>query len=208
MTEESASGVTDELEALIEERDHLKKKLGDQGNELGQLRQTVDSMLQQQTTQTVEEDDWFADPTEKKVNALESQVMGMKQEQALRELEGKHPGFRDLPNNESFASWVGASPYRSKLYAKADSMDFTAADELFTAWEEQQEAANQSHQQANADRQAALNNASMEKGSAGGARKQYFSRKEIIHWMQHEPQKYEANRDEIMQAYAEGRVKR
>ena len=101
MTEESDLTV-------IEEVDHeaeiaaLRKKLGDQGNEIGQLRKIADMQLQQQINQTpVEEDDWYSDPTEKKVNALEGELNQMKQSQALRELESKHPGFRDLPKDEA-----------------------------------------------------------------------------------------------------------
>ena len=210
MTEESGLTVHEEVdvEALIEQNNNFKKKLGDQGNEIGDLRRNLDTVLQQQITQPVAEDDWYADPTEKKVNALEGELNQMKQSQALRELENKHPGFRDLPKDESFASWVGNSQYRSNLYKKADNLDMTAADELFTAWEEQQEAAGNQHQTQRTNRNKALNDASMEKGSAGGIRKQYYSRSELIDMRIKNPSKYEANRDEIMKAYAEGRVRK
>ena len=186
----------------------LKKKLGDQGNEIGRLRQISDMALQQQVQPEVDEEDWFSDPTDKKVSALETKLTKIEQESALRELEAKHPGFRDLPKDESFASWVGKSQYRSNLYAKADSMDMTAADELFTAWEEQQEAAGASHNQERTERSKALNDASMEKGSAGGTRKTYFSRTELIDLRINNPAKYEAMLPEIKQAYNEGRVRK
>ena len=210
MTEESGLTVHEEIdvEALIEQNNNFKKKLGDQGNEIGDLRRNLDTVLQQQITQPVAEDDWYADPTEKKVNALEGELNQMKQSQALRELENKHPGFRDLPKDESFASWVGNSQYRSNLYKKADNLDMTAADELFTAWEEQQQAADGQHQTQRTNRNKALNDASMEKGSAGGMRKQYLSRSELIDMRIKNPDKYEAMSEEILKAYAEGRVRK
>ncbi len=210
MTEESGLTVTEEIdvETLIEQNNNFKKKLGDQGNEIGNLRRSLDTVLQQQTSQKVEEDDWFVDPTEKKVSAIESELNNLKQSQALRELEAKHPGFRDLPQDESFAGWISKSQYRSNLYAKADRMDMDAADELFTAWEEQQESAGQAHQSQSTSRKKALNDATMEKGSAGGMRKQYYSRSELIDLRINNPSKYEANRDDIMRAYAEGRVRK
>ena len=210
MTEESGLPVTEELdvEALIEQNNNFKKKLGDQGNEIGDLRRSLDTVLQQQIKPQVEEDDWYADPTEKKVNALEGKLNSLQQTQALRELEQKHPGFRDLPKDESFAGWVANSQYRSNLYQKADNLDLTAADELFTAWEEQQESANGQHQAQRTNRNKALNDASMEKGSAGGMRKTYWKRSELIDMRIHNPQKYEANREEILKAYAEGRVRK
>ena len=210
MTEESGLTVHEEVdvEALIEQNNNFKKKLGDQGNEIGDLRRNLDTVLQQQITQPVAEDDWYADPTEKKVNALEGELNQMKQSQALRELENKHPGFRDLPKDESFASWVGNSQYRSNLYKKADNLDITAADELFTAWEEQQEAAGNQQAQRTGQRKQALNDATLEKGSAGGMRKQYFKRSELIDLRINNPAKYESMRDEIMQAYTDGRVKK
>ena len=209
MTDESGLTVTEEvdIEALIEQNNNFKKKLGDQGNEIGSLRRSLDTVLQQQTSQ-VEEDDWFVDPTEKKLGALESELTTIKQSQALRELEAKHPGFRDLPQDESFAGWISKSQYRSNLYAKADRMDMDAADELFTAWEEQQESAGQAHQAQSTSRKQALNAATMEKGSAGGIRKEYYSRSELIDMRINNPTKYEANRDQIMKAYAEGRVRK
>jgi len=166
----------------------------------------ADVQLQQQTAEV--EDDWLLDPTEKKVNTLEAEVSSMRQDQALRALETKHPGFRDLPKDESFAGLVGKSQYRSNLYAKADSMDTVAADELFTAWEEQQESANTANTDKRTNRNKALNDASMEKGSAGGTSKQYFSRTELIDLRINNPAKYEAMSEEIKQAYTEGRVRK
>ena len=199
-----------DVDQLAKENQHLKKKLGDQGNELGTLRRGMDQILQNQLNQQQEtlEDDWDFDPIQKEVSGLKNELSSIKQQAALKELETKHPGYGELPNNEAFQGWVNKSQYRSNLYSKADSMDLAAADELFTAWEESQETANNDYQQVRTNRNQALNDATMEKGSAGGMRKTYYSRTALIDMRINNPAKYEAMRDDIMKAYADGRVKK
>jgi len=215
MTEEVQAiedGLTSEvydLDQIVNENQNLKKKLGDQGNEIGQLRKVADQVLQNQlASQQPQEDDWDFDPVQKEMAGLKSELSSIKQEAALRDLQVKHPGCLDLAKDESFAGWVQDSNYRSNLYAKADSMDFSAADELFTAWEESQEKANMSHDNKRTNRNKALKNASMETGSSGGVKKTYFSRTALIDMRINNPAKYEAMSDEIKQAYNEGRVKK
>lgn len=211
MTDSQTDGlVTEEydLEKIIEENQHLKKKLGDQGNELGQLRKGMDYMLQQQAQKEDDLDDWDADPVSKEVSAVKNELSSLKQEAALRDLESKHPGFRETSQSDEFQGWVTKSKYRSNLYGKADAMDLDAADELFTAWEESQEFATSQHQEERANRSEELKKASMEKGSAGGMKKTVYSRTALIDMQINNPAKYEAMRDEIMQAYNEGRVKK
>lgn len=186
---------------------NLKKKLGDQGNEIGHLRKIADQQLQQQVNNKLE-DDIYADPLEKEVSGVKRELTAMKTEARLRELESRFPGFRELGKDESFVSWAGSTPYRSRLASRADQMDLDAAEELLTSWEESRQAAGQAHQQATQQRSNAMRAASMEKGSAGGGRKQYYSRSELINLRINNPQKYEAMLPEIKAAYVEGRVRK
>lgn len=196
-----------DLEAIIEENNKLKKKLGDQGNEIGQLRKATDSLLQQQAS-AAREADVYADPLERELQGVKSELTSVKQEQRLRDLESKFPGFRELGQDESFVSWAQSTPYRQRLASRADSMDLDAAEELLTSWGESRQQAGQAHQQATAKRSNDLKAASMERGSAGGVRKQYYSRTELINMRINNPNKYEAMLPEIKAAYMEGRVRK
>ena len=207
MSEELTVTEVPDYEAMIEENNNLKKKLGDQGNEIGQLRKVTDQLLQQQVSK-VEESDFYSDPLEKEIKSVRNEIGSMKTEARLRELESRHPGFRELGGNEAFINWATSTPYRSTLASRADSMDLDAAEELLTAWEESQQSANQAHQEQREKRTNDLKAASMEKGSAGGGRKQYFSRTELINLRINNPQKYEAMLPEIKAAYLEGRVRK
>ena len=196
-----------DVEHIIEENNKLKKKLGDQGNEIGQLRKAVDGVLQQQISMS-QPDDLYADPLEKELNNVKSELTNVRTEQRLRDLESKFPGFRDLGQDEKFVSWATASPYRQRLASRADQMDLDAAEELLTSYSESQAAAGQSHQRDTERRSDAMKAASMEKGSAGGGRKQYYSRTELIDLKINNPQKYQAMLPEIKAAYIEGRVRK
>lgn len=184
----------------------LQKKLGDQGNEIGQLRKVADQVLQTQVEQ--QEAEWDYDPQEKEIRSLKSEVNQIKEAEAVRRLEADFPGFRELPNNQEFQDWVQESPVRSDLYRRADGMDLAAAREMLALWNEREKMRQELQIEGNSHRRQALKDATMEKGSAGGGRKQYYSRTELIDMRLNNPAKYESMRDDIMQAYREGRVRR
>ena len=206
MSDELTVTEVPDLEVLIQENSNLKKKLGDQGNEIGQLRKVTDQLLQSQVTR--QDDDFYADPLENEIRGLKGELGSLKTEQRLRDLEAKHPGFRDLDKDEAFISWATSSPYRHNLAMKAQSMDFDAAEELLSAWEDSRESATRAQASATQQRTNDLKAATMEKGASGGGRKQYYSRTELINLRINNPQKYEAMLPEIKAAYLEGRVRK
>lgn len=195
-----------EFAALENENKKLKHKLGAQGNEIGEKNRIIDQFIQQQPTQSSE--DWDIDPMESKVKALESKISLQEQRQQLTDLESKYPNFRDLPNDPAFQEWVQGSPLRQTLYSRADQMDFNSATEMLDLWNEHQSVANQTHQESKATRKKQLNAASMEKGSAGSTGRKVYSRTWLIDQKINNPTWYDVNRDEIMKAYAEGRVRK
>lgn len=190
-----------EIEQLRQENNRLKHTVGDQGNQIGDLRKLVTDSLPK------EEDDWDYDPQEKEIRSLKSEIGQIKQTEALRQLEGDFPGFRELPNNQEFQDWIQESPVRADLYRRADGMDLSAAREMLALWKEREKIREELQVQGTTQRRQALKNATMEKGSSGGQRKQYYSRQELIDMRWREPDRFAAEWPEIQKAYAEGRVR-
>lgn len=208
----------------------LEELLGRQSEEVGEMRKAFDRMVQQQiasqqTQQTTapepaEEVDFWTDPQKAisstienhpKLKQAEEQAQMMAKQQALATLQSQHPDMKQILNDPKFGEWIKASPVRSKLYLQADQQyDYDSANELFTLWKERQGVAAKQQQVAKADRQQEVKKAST--GTArsnpeGGARRKTYRRRDIIELMNRDPKRYESMQDEIMKAYAEGRVK-
>ena len=118
--------------------------------------------------------------------------------------------MQSILGDPKFAEWIKASKIRTQLFVAADqSYDSDSADELFSLWKERKVVAQQT---ANVEKQArkqTLKAASTgnARGSAEGSRKKVYRRADIIKLMKNDPDRYQALSEEIMAAYAEGRVK-
>ena len=105
---------------------------------------------------------------------------------------------------------IKASKIRTQLFVAADQQyDSDSADELFTLWKERKVVAQQT---ANVEKQARKQtlksaNTGNARGSSAGTRKKVYRRSDIIKLMKNDPDRYQALSEEIMTAYAEGRVK-
>ena len=206
-----------------------EKALGRQGSEVGELRRLVDDFIKAQTvTKTqqqapaeddVDDVDFFADPKaaisraiEKhpKVKAAEELTLNMKKAEALATLKSAHPDFQDVIQSTGFAEWVGKSKVRQELFLRADqAYDFEAANELLTTFKERQAVVEKTKAVEQVERKQAVKAASMgsAKGSGESASRKTYRRADIIDLMVRNPDRYAQLSDEIMQAYAEGRVK-
>jgi hypothetical protein len=205
-----------------------EKALGRQGSEVGELRRLVDDFIKsqavnKQTQQQAPEDDvdevdFFADPRaamskaiEKhpKVKAAEELTLNMKKAEALATLKAEHPDFTNIIQTPEFADWIGKSKVRQELYVRADqAFDFDAANELLTTWKERQSVVEQTKAVEKIERKQAVKAAST--GSAKGSgetSKKTYRRADIIDLMNRDPERYISLSPEIMQAYAEGRVR-
>ncbi len=191
-----------EIEQLKKENKHLKHVVGDQGNQIGELRQVVAQQLETRPS----DDDWDVDPQEKEIRQLKSDMNQIRQTEALRQLETDFPGFRELPAKQEFQDWIQESGTRADLYRRADNMDFSAAREMLSLWQEREKLKEELQVQGNTQRRQALRNATMEKGSAGGTKRAYYTRQELRE-MRNQPDVWAANWPDIQKAYAEGRVK-
>lgn len=219
------------LEDVITMHQNVEKAFGKQGQEVGEQRQMIQSLLDSQaqanpTTETIEEDvsfeDTFYDDPAKAVNsAIENHPEIIKaragnvksvQQANLTQLEVAHPDFMDVVGDAGFQEWVGKSAIRTELFRKADaSYDFDSANELLGTWKQismisKTKEANEVEAE---KRSKAMRQTSSETRSSGdsvGGKKMY-RRSDLITLQRTDPSRYEALGDEIMAAYAEGRVK-
>jgi hypothetical protein len=133
----------------------------------------------------------------------------------------KHADFSAVTSTAKFVSWVRSSPLRVRAAALAGQGNFVVADELLTEYKALEGQApdpaadpNRGKQMPNVDteaaRKAALETAA-NAGSAGGSGKNgpVYRRADLIALKMNKPQVYSdpTFQQEILRAYAEGRVK-
>jgi len=129
----------------------------------------------------------------------------------VAEFQRKNPDYLEIVSNPEFSEWVKASPYRTRLYQKADAMDLEAGTELLQGYREVQQASKQSKEAKDKDlgKEKQLRKISSEKGgsSGGSGKKKIWSSAYLINLKITNPDKYNSIQPEVMQAYQEGRVK-
>jgi len=208
-----------------------EKLIGRQANEVHEVRSLADQLLKQQLeTQAKQakpieeslEDDFFADPAsavnrqvEKHPAVLEARqaALEMKKMKTAQQLSAKHPDFATIASDSGFQDWVKSSAIRLNLFAKADAeFDFESADELLSTYKElkQIKQQNQVTQTAAVESKAqeqAMKAATVDVGGAGEVSRKVYRRADLIKLRMTDPDRYMQMSDEIMQAYADGRVK-
>ena len=204
-----------------------EKLLGRQSSEVGELRKVVDSYIQTQLSQKApqhnaqeeEEIDFFTDPDKAMAKAIERHpkmreaeqvTQQYRQQTAMAQLKAKHPDMQTILENPQFAEWIKASKIRTQLFVQADQQyDPDAADELFSTWKERQNTVTQTAEAEKKARKATAKAASTgnARGNPDSNPRKVYRRADIIKLMKTDPDRYQAMSDEIMKAYAEGRVK-
>ena len=212
-----------------------EKLIGRQANEVHEVRSLADQLLKQQLEsnkrvqqQPIEEsleEDFFADPkqavnrqVEKHPAVIEARqaALEMKKMRTAQQLSAKHPDFTTIAQDNGFQDWVKSSAIRLNLFAKADAeYDFEAADELLSTYKEikqikaqqvVQQTAQSNEVEANAQK-AAMKAATVDVGGTGETSRKVYRRADLIKLRMTDPDRYEQMADEIMDAYATGRVK-
>tara|TARA_R110001592_G_scaffold230264_1_gene487072 strand:+ start:8033 stop:8821 length:789 start_codon:yes stop_codon:yes gene_type:complete len=215
------------LEEVVQMHQEAEKLLGRQSSEVGELRKVVDDYITSQPQQTApqqyvepEEDiDYFTDPqaavnraieNHPKIKEAQAYSTQYRKQTSLATLQSKHPDMQDILKDEKFADWIKASKIRTQLFVEADQQfNSEAADELFSLWKERKTVAQQTavvEKQARKQQLKAANTGSAQ-GSAEGTRRKIYRRADIIKLMRTDPERYQAISEEILAAYAEGRVK-
>jgi hypothetical protein len=208
-----------------------EKLIGRQANEVHEVRSLADQLLKQQLeskareTKPIEEsleEDFFADPAsavnrqvEKHPAVLEARqaALEMKRMKTAQQLASKHPDFATIASDTGFQDWVKSSAIRLNLFAKADAeFDFESADELLSTYKELKQIKQQTQnvQSAAVESKAqeqAMRAATVDVGGAGESSRKVYRRADLIKLKMTDPDRYMQLSDEIMSAYAEGRVK-
>ena len=218
------------LEDVIHMHQNVEKAFGRQGQEVGQQRQVIDQLMQQsqagQATETTEEavsfeDSFYDDPAKAVNSAIENHPEIVKaregnvksaQNANLTQLEATHPDFMDVIGDSNFQEWVGKSGIRTELFRRADAdYDFNAANELLGTWKQISMIGKtqQVNKAEKVKRQKAMRQTSSETRSSGDSvgGKKIYRRSDLITLQRTDPERYASLSDEIMSAYAEGRVK-
>jgi hypothetical protein len=220
------------VDDIINSYVNLEQQYGRQGNELGELRKLTDSLIQKnlqedatsQRTESLEkslsEDDFYNDPLNavRKVvaEALEPVKSNLSQTQVdstVQRLQAKHPDLTNVVNDLGFQQWIMESTPRQDMWVKASNGDFDYADELFTQYKaikKPQVQAEKEQNQAVKEKEleaasSVSSGASQDAGASSG--KTIYRRAELVRLKMNDPQRYNELQGEIMQAYAEGRVR-
>jgi hypothetical protein len=137
----------------------------------------------------------------------------MKRMKTAQQLSSKHPDFATIASDTGFQDWVKSSAIRLNLFAKADAeYDFESADELLSTYKElkQIKQQNQNVQSVAVESKAqeqAMKAATVDVGGAGESSRKVYRRADLIKLRMTDPERYMQLSDEIMDAYATGRVK-
>lgn len=203
----------------------LEQRFGQQGNEVGQLRKTLDEYIlrtldkDKEPAKEEEEVDYFSDPDKAVSKAIQKSpevkraleaAESVKQMTLQQELMRRHPDTNSILQDSGFQDWVGKSRLRQRMLVEADrNYDLEAADELFTEWKSLKR--NNTDETVRAE--ATARKQEVKRASTGAARgssrqgsKKLLKRVDIIELHKTNPAKYEAMLPEIRKAYEEGRV--
>ena len=212
------------LEEVVRMHQEAEKQIGKQGQEFDEVRRLADELLKQnlnskqQPTEAEPEVDFFENPQkavqatiDKHPDVLAARQAGQdfKKMQIQQKLSKEHPDFSQIVNETGFQDWVKLSSIRLGLYAKADGdFDYDSANELFSTYKELRGVkAQQSEKASDATRAKSMKAAQVDIGGSGESTKRVYRRADLIRLKMNDPSRYDSLNDEILAAYAEGRVR-
>lgn len=217
---------------LIRMYQEAERLLGRQAQEVGEIRKLADQLIQerlvnkpQPSPQPSEPEltdvDFFADPVQAVNRAVEKHpavmqarmsAAQMQRRDSLDRLTRNHPDYKEVVQDPSFRQWVEGSRIRQQLFQQADrNFDFDAANELLGTYKGLQARRAETVQNGAAELKKetdkSLKAASVPSGGSGETSKKIYRRADLIDLQIRNPDRYDALQPEIMQAYAEGRVR-
>jgi len=213
------------LEEVVRMHQEAERLIGKQAQEVGEVRKLADELIKQNlsgTLQPIKEEDPEVDFFENPQKAVQGQIdrhpdvlaarqagMDFRRMQIQQKLTQEHPDYSQVVSDSDFHNWVKSSPIRLGLYAKADAeFDYDSANELLSTFKELRGVkAQQSEKASDAARTKSMRAAQVDVGGSGESSKRVYRRADLIRLKMTDPSRYEALNDEILAAYAEGRVR-
>jgi hypothetical protein len=212
------------LEEVVRMHQEAEKLIGKQAQEVGEVRKLADELLRhnlssrQQQVEVEPEVDFFENPQkavqttiDKHPDVLAARQAGQdfKKMQIQQMLTQQHPDYSLVVNDIGFQEWVKSSPIRLGLYARADGdFDYDSANELLSTYKELRGVkVQQSEKASDATRAKSMRAAQVDVGGSGESSKRVYRRADLIRLKMTDPSRYESLNDEILTAYAEGRVR-
>jgi hypothetical protein len=213
------------LDDIVRMHQEAEKLIGKQAQEVGEVRKLADELIkqnlgsrQQQTRQEEPEVDFFENPQQAVQRTVDSHpdiiaarqaTLEMKRAQISQKLASEHPDFGDIAKDQDFANWVKSSPVRIELFKRADAeFDYDSANELLSTYKQLRGVKKQQTESAGeATRKQNLKAVGVDVGGSGESSRKVYRRADLIRLKMQDPNRYDALSDEIMSAYAEGRVR-
>lgn len=220
------------FEDVVQSYVQLEKMHGNTANEIGELRKLTDQLLMNQQSQQMNQygqpaddidddvgiDDFFDDPSEAVAKAISKNPTLKKLEQTIemQELQQQrsqlleaHPDADTLVSTPEFQAWLDESPGRRDMLQQAHvQRNVGVATSMLDMYKATKQAANETaSDERSATAKADLKKASVESGGGAANTRKVYRRAELIELKLRDPARYEAMKDEIYAAYAEGRVK-
>jgi hypothetical protein len=214
-----------QLSDIIKMHQEAEKLIGKQAQEVGEVRKLADELIKQNLadkSQPIKEEepevDFFENPqaavrktvdNHPDVVAARQAGQDFKKMQIQQKLAQEHPDFGQIVQDSDFVNWVKSSPVRIGLYAKADGeFDYDSANELLSTYKQLKGIkAKQTSDAGETQRKSNLKAATVDVGGTGESGKRVYRRADLIRLKMQDPNRYDALSDEIMTAYAEGRVR-
>lgn len=217
-----------ELAKIIADQE---KFIGNQAREVGEVRAMADQLIKRQfdaeqaqakpAEPELDDSDFLLNPREainkavanhpsvKQAEMAAARMTAMQRRQAFLE---KHPDVGSIVQDPDFQQWVSSSPTRQRKFMQAhQNFDVEAGDDLLSTYKELKEARGVQRQAGEALREeanSALKSASVPTGNASvEGSKKIYRRADLIKLQLTDPKRYMALQDEILQAYAEKRVR-
>ena len=212
------------LDEIVKMHQEAEKLIGKQAQEVGEVRKLADELIKQnlgsrqQTRQEEPEVDFFENPQKAVQRTVDNHpdilaarqvTLEMKRSQIQQRLAQEHPDFGDIAKDQDFANWVKSSPIRIKIFEQADSgYDFDSANELLSTYKQLRSVKQkQTSDEGEVTRKQNLKAVGVDVGGSGESSKKVYRRADLIRLKMQDPNRYDALSDEIMAAYAEGRVR-